>query len=176
MIKKLAKKNLIKFLPYKGVHLTQKGLNEAIRLVRHHRLWEVFLVSKLNFEWMDVHEEAEKLEHASSDILIDHLDEFLGYPKYCVHGNVIPKLDGSVSAINDIPLSDATKGDVFILDRVMDQPPLLKFLDEKGINLHSEFKVVDMDAFNGLVTIQYLNKMIDLSMVVAKKLFGQIKR
>lgn len=175
MIKKLAKKNLLNFIPYKGVHLTKKGLEEAIRLVRYHRLWEVFLVKKLNYEWMDVHAEAEKLEHASSPMLIAYLDKFLGEPKYCVHGNVIPTLDGDFEVIKDMPLSDAKKDDIFILERVMDQPQLLTFLDDKHIKLHDQFKVIETDSFNAMISIKHQGQVIDLSMVVANKLFGRIK-
>ncbi|QWB95485.1 metal-dependent transcriptional regulator [Mycoplasmatota bacterium] len=175
MIKKLVTKKLVSFIPYKGVSLTSKGLNESIRLVRNHRLWEVFLVNHLNYKWTEVHEEAEKLEHASSDLLIENLFKYLKQPVYCVHGNAIPNLDGSVAKTFDFSLSDCNPGDVFILKRVMDQPKLLKFLDEKNIRLYSILKIVGKDTFNGMIEISYLNETFYVSLIIADKLFGELE-
>ena len=83
-------KKYVSFIPYKGISLTKKGVEIAITLVRKHRIWEVFLTKKLNFLWSDVHADAEMLEHAASDKVIDELYKYLGEPKYCQHGNPIP--------------------------------------------------------------------------------------
>jgi len=175
MIKKLASKKLISFIPYKGVSLTKKGLAESIRLVRNHRLWEVFLVNHLNYEWADVHEEAEKLEHASSVLLIENLFKYLDEPAYCVHGNAIPQLDGRVSKTFNLSLSECHINDTFILKRVMDQPKLLKFLDDKNIKLQSVFKVVEKDEFNAMIKVLCDDQLIDMSMVIADKIFGMVE-
>ena len=90
MVKKLADKRLIKYEPYKGVMLSKSGLSIAGKIVRKHRLWETFLLEKLNFKWDEVHEIAEQLEHIQSDELINRLDAFLNYPKTDPHGDVIP--------------------------------------------------------------------------------------
>ncbi len=94
MMKKLADKKLLHYARYKGVSLTDKGRKVAIQTIRKHRLWEVFLHEKLNFGWDQVHEVAEELEHIQSALLIDKLDEFLGYPTHDPHGDPIPTRDG----------------------------------------------------------------------------------
>ncbi|RZK18012.1 MAG: metal-dependent transcriptional regulator, partial [Pedobacter sp.] len=94
MIKKLADKGFVDYVKYQGVTLTDKGKNAAIDIVRKHRLWEVFLVDKLNFKWDEVHDVAEELEHIKSETLIGRLDEFLGFPKSDPHGDPIPDKNG----------------------------------------------------------------------------------
>jgi DtxR family Mn-dependent transcriptional regulator len=176
MIKKLASKKLISFIPYKGVSLTNKGLAESIRLVRNHRLWEVFLVNHLNYKWTEVHEEAEKLEHASSELLIENLFKYLDEPAYCVHGNAIPQLDGHVAKTYNFSLTECEPNDTFILKRVMDQPKLLSFLDEKDIRLQSVLKVVEKDAFNAMIKISVEDQQFYISFVIADKLFGIVEK
>ena len=94
MLKKLSDKGLINYRKYQGVTLTPKGTQKAIQIVRKHRLWEVFLVEKLNFSWDEVHEIAEELEHIQSDKLISRLDAFLGFPERDPHGDPIPNEQG----------------------------------------------------------------------------------
>ena len=94
MIKKLTDKSLVKSQKYQGTLLTNKGRKIAVNIVRKHRLWEVFLVKKLNFYWDEVHDIAEQLEHIKSPKLVEHLDSFLGYPKYDPHGDPIPNAEG----------------------------------------------------------------------------------
>lgn len=91
-IKKLVNKNLLEYIPYKGSKLTEEGVEISIRLIRIHRLWELFLYEKLGFTWEQVHEEAEKLEHVTSKLLEERLYEFLGKPSKCPHGSSIPEL------------------------------------------------------------------------------------
>jgi DtxR family transcriptional regulator, Mn-dependent transcriptional regulator len=90
MLKKLAKKELIEYKKYQGVNISEKGKRVALQIIRKHRLWEVFLVEKLSFNWDEVHEIAEQLEHIDSPTLVKRLDEFLGYPKFDPHGDPIP--------------------------------------------------------------------------------------
>ena len=94
MIKKLTDKQLVDYVPYRGVNLSKSGLNKAIEIVRKHRLWEVFLVTKLQFKWDEVHCVDEQLEHIKSQKLVDALDAYLGYPKHDPHGEPIPNKDG----------------------------------------------------------------------------------
>src|SRR6201986_1805579 len=96
MLKKLAEKELINYTPYQGVTLTASGEKIAISIIRKHRLWEYFLVEKLNFKWDEVHDVAEELEHISSKELIDRLDSFMGNPKYDPHGEPIPCPKGNI--------------------------------------------------------------------------------
>ncbi|HWW38828.1 metal-dependent transcriptional regulator, partial [Pedobacter sp.] len=95
MMKKLAEKQLINYVKYQGVSLTEKGKATAVNIVRKHRLWELFLVKTLNFKWDEVHEIAEELEHVNSQLLIERLDEYLGYPKSDPHGDPIPDKNGN---------------------------------------------------------------------------------
>ena len=90
MAKRLATKGLVRYARYQGIGLTAQGTKEALTIVRKHRLWEVFLVNKLNFTWDEVHEVAEQLEHIKSEKLIDQLDALLDFPKYDPHGDPIP--------------------------------------------------------------------------------------
>lgn len=172
MVKRLTKKKFLNFKPYIGVSLTEKGIVEAKRLVRNHRVWEVFLVEKLGYAWSDVHEEAEKLEHASSDKLIKSLYQYLDYPIYCVHGNAIPGLDGHSANMFDLSLDKLAIGDVFMVRRVMDQSRLLNYLDEINIELNTRLEVIDKDEFNGFLTVKINEEDRVISMVTAEKIFG----
>ena len=91
MISKLLKEGLVEHSPYQGVQLTESGLASASALIRKHRLWEVFLVEHLNYSWNEVHDDAEVLEHVTSGTLADHLEAYLGHPKFCPHGGMIPE-------------------------------------------------------------------------------------
>lgn len=172
MIQKLKAKSLVKFIPYRGVHLTEKGMKEAKRLIRNHRIWEVFLSFKLDYSWTEVHAEAEKLEHASSDELIDHMDEYLGYPKYCNHGNPIPQKDGSIEVQYNDALDSFEEGKTFTLKRVVDDALMLRYLDEHEIKLNEQFQVISKDVYNDYISIKHQEKTILIPMKVARRLFG----
>ena len=96
MAKKLAEKGLVHYKRYQGVSLTDSGIKTALSIIRKHRLWEVFLVKKLDFTWDEVHEVAEQLEHIKSEKLIDKIDELLDFPKYDPHGDPIPSAAGTL--------------------------------------------------------------------------------
>jgi len=106
MIKKLSDKKLVNYKKYQGVSLTKEGKKIAVSIIRNHRLWEVFLVDKLNFKWDEVHDFAEDLEHIKSEKLTDQLDAFLEFPKYDPHGDPIPDRDGNITRHQDITLAD----------------------------------------------------------------------
>src|SRR5688572_9062702 len=109
MVKKLSVKNMIGYEKYYGVTITKQGKSEALLVIRKHRLWETFLVEKLNFSWDEVHDVAEQLEHIQSPLLIEKLDEFLGFPTADPHGHPIPDKNGKVQSVRQIPLSEASK-------------------------------------------------------------------
>lgn len=153
-IKKLVSKDYLIFEPYKGVTLTEKGISEAIRMVRSHRLWEVFLYKELNFPWMALHKDAEELEHASSPEVIERLYQYLGNPQYCYHGNPIPDLDGNIAPIAQKPLSSGSVGDIFEVNRVKDEKDLLTLLDELGIHIGSELRIVEINEFAGYMKVE----------------------
>ncbi len=110
MIKKLADKKLVSYQKYQGVNLTKRGRDIAVSIIRNHRLWEVFLVEKLNFKWDEVHDLAEELEHINTHKLTERLDEFLEFPKFDPHGDPIPDKDGNIVQHKDITLSDLSTG------------------------------------------------------------------
>ena len=172
MVRRLATKKLITFIPYKGVKLTPKGLKEAIRLVRNHRLWEKYLVEKLNYPWSKVHDEAERLEHASSDDLMSRIYDSLGQPVVCAHGNPIPGVKQPLEYDTLIPLSQSKVGDKFLVKRVVDQRRLLEFLDKHHINLGIELSIIKHDEFTKLYTIHYDDKNLDLTEIITDKIYG----
>jgi DtxR family Mn-dependent transcriptional regulator len=174
MVRRLATKKLVKFTPYKGVNLTNKGMNEAIRLVRNHRLWEKFLVEKLNYPWSKVHQEAERLEHASSEDLMSHIYESLGNPVVCAHGNPIPGIEKPLGYDAQVSLSSAKMGDRFKVKRVLDQRKLLEFLDNNSLHLGIELKVIALDEYSKLMTLSYKDQTLDLTAIITDKIFGEI--
>lgn len=176
MIRKLKNKKLVNFIPYKGVSLTKDGLDIAIKMIRAHRLWEVFLTQKLGFNWSDVHENAEMLEHVSNNQILDKLYEFLGEPKYCQHGNPIPSVDGKVKPISITPLIDLKKGDKFKLVRVLDKKDLLHYLDTLNINLYDSFEVVNIDDFLQTITLKNNEIQYDINYHIASMLFVEISK
>lgn len=174
MIKKLAYKKLVSFLPYKGVKLTPKGRSEAIRMIRVHRIWEVFLTKELGLSWEEVHEDAEKLEHATSENLIERLYVFLGKPSFCQHGNPIPDENGFISQVSHFSLDQCEVDDKFKLTRVLDFKALLTYLNQENISLDDEMKVIEKDTFNSIIKIKHKSEFITISIKTAKMLFGEV--
>lgn len=136
MLKTLSDTGLAKYTPYAGVELTEAGRTLALRVVRRHRLLELFLVRTLNLSWDEVHEEAEHMEHAVSDLLVDRIDAYLGFPDADPHGDPIPRADGSVAAIDGSGLDQWPIGVTFQMVRVLDQSSeFLRYLAEAGLSL-----------------------------------------
>ena len=134
MLKKLSDKELVAYQKYQGVTLTSKGFHLAKMIVRKHRLWEVFLVDKLNFSWDEVHDIAEQLEHIKSDKLINKLDDFLDNPTEDPHGDPIPDANGKILKKEQLLLSDLKEGQNGICVGVKDtSSEFLKYLDKQGI-------------------------------------------
>jgi DtxR family Mn-dependent transcriptional regulator len=154
MLKTLSDTGLAEYTPYEGVKLTAAGHNLALRIVRRHRLIELFLVHTLAFTWDEVHDEAENLEHAVSDLLIDRIDQFLGYPATDPHGDPIPTADGQVGASDATPLSQWPAGRAFRLERVLDQSPdFLRYLSDRGLVLGAEGVVAQLQREAEVVTV-----------------------
>jgi DtxR family Mn-dependent transcriptional regulator len=149
MLKKLADKDLINYKKYQGVSLTEKGQLAAKMIVRKHRLWEVFLVEKLNFSWDEVHEIAEQLEHIKSEQLINKLDEFLGNPTEDPHGDPIPDANGKIIKTEKLLLSDLNENQTGICIGVKDSSSeFLKYLDKQGIALGSRIELIAKEEFD----------------------------
>lgn len=159
MIKKLAAKEVITYKKYKGVNISEKGEKAALLVIRKHRLWEVFLVNKLKFNWDEVHEVAEQLEHIKSPLLIKRLDEFLGYPKFDPHGDPIPDEHGEFKSKPRTPLSTMEIEGSGILVAVKDSSsPFLKYMDKIGAYIGAKIKITDKVEFDGSVEIKIDDK------------------
>ena len=136
MVKKLSGKKLLTYTPYQGVVLTKKGTSEALKVIRKHRLWEVFLVEKLHFKWDEVHAIAEQMEHIDSRELVSRLDKFLGSPSFDPHGDPIPDENGKFKSIKTYLLSDLEEGDSGIMAGVQDSSAsLLRHLENLKIGI-----------------------------------------
>lgn len=155
MIKRLAEQGLVEHEPYRGVELTAEGRRLAIRMVRRHRVLEAYLVAKLGYDWDGVHEEAERLEHAVSDTLINRMAAALGDPQVDPHGDPIPTADGWVEELVFPPLVEMDVGSDAEIRRVStDDPERLRYLASLGLKPGTRVKVVDRQPFNGPTTVQ----------------------
>jgi DtxR family Mn-dependent transcriptional regulator len=154
---RLLKEDLITYTPYQGVKLTEDGLKVANKLIRKHRLWEVFLSEKLGYDWNEVHADADLLEHVSSDFLIDRLDIFLGEPQFDPHGGVIPNKDGSIEEMNHTPLVEIEEGTHFTIKEVDDQKDFLKYLLNKNVKLGDEYILKEIEPYEGPLTIETID-------------------
>ena len=177
MLKRLSDKKLIDYKPYKGVKLTEKGKKTAIKVIRKHRLWEVFLVEKLRFKWDEVHDIAEQLEHIDSDKLIERLDFFLGKPKADPHGDPIPDASGKFSLQKSVPLSDVQKKNTLVITGVNDHSSeFLKFLSGSGIGLGDSVKIEESNDYDKSLKVKINNKRtLFLSHKAAENILVEIK-
>lgn len=172
MLKKLSEKELVSYQKYQGVTLTDKGFLSAKMIVRKHRLWEVFLVDKLNFSWDEVHEIAEELEHIKSEKLINKLDEFLGFPSFDPHGDPIPNAKGEIEKIDKFLLSEAILHSDYLCVGVKNSSvEFLQYLDKQNISLGSTIKVISCEEFDKSLTIILNAKTISISNKIAENLF-----
>jgi len=176
MLKKLSEKELISYQKYQGCELTSIGKKAAIQIIRKHRLWEVFLVNKLNFGWDEVHEIAEQLEHIQSTKLTDRLDEYLGFPKVDPHGDLIPDKNGVFEKINkNSALSDVSIDSKGIVVGVEDgSTGFFQFLKRYEIGLGTEISVLEKFEFDASVLVFVNGKEVSFSSVVADKIFIQL--
>jgi len=149
MLRRLSEKEYFHYEKYKGVYLTTKGIQMATQLVRKHRLWEVFLVDKLDFQWDEVHDIAEQLEHVDSDELITRLDKFLGSPKYDPHGDPIPNAEGKFTLRSQISLLNLQKSEEAVVVGVRNHDtPFLQYLNKLCINLGTRIKIISENDFD----------------------------
>ena len=175
MLKKLADKDLVNYIKYQGVSLTNKGKLTAKMIVRKHRLWEVFLVEKLNFPWDEVHDIAEQLEHIKSEQLINKLDDFLGNPTEDPHGDPIPNAKGQIIAIEKQLLSELSENQIGICVGVKDSSSeFLKYLDKQGIALGSRIEIIEKETFDSSLKINLDSKELTISNKIAGNLFVKL--
>ncbi len=172
MLKKLAEKDIVSYLKYQGVTLTDKGFHLAKMIVRKHRLWEVFLVEKLYFSWDEVHDIAEELEHIKSESLINKLDSFLGFPDFDPHGDPIPNANGEIKKMSKLLLSEVELNKQFRCIGVKDSSSdFLKYLDKQKIALGSTFVVKEKESFDDTLLVEVNSKEITISNKIATNLY-----
>lgn len=168
MLKRLAEKSLLHYEKYKGVSLTKEGKQLAWSLIRRHRLWEVFLVDKLNFAWDEVHDIAEQLEHIQSPALVEKLDSYLGFPRYDPHGDPIPDINGHFLKREQWLLSALKPGEKGKVVGVNEHSAsFLKYLDQLGLVLGTELEVIERFEYDQSAKIE-LNQRVTL--IVSHKL------
>lgn len=171
MIKKLSAKDYISYEKYYGVNVTSKGKNQALLIIRKHRLWETFLVQKLGFTWDEVHEVAEQLEHIQSHRLIEKLDAFLGFPKVDPHGDPIPDQKGKLKIAPQISLDQLKIGRPSVIMTVKDSnSDLLKFLDKINAKPGVKIKVLDREAYDNSLEVLIGNQRVFVSKEVSRNI------
>ena len=171
MLKKLADKELINYTKYQGVTLTAPGEKIAISIIRKHRLWEYFLVEKLNFKWDEVHDVAEELEHISSKELIDRLDDFMGNPKYDPHGDPIPDSNGQFKSHELKPVAALVVNENAIISGVRDHSTaFLQYLERMELTIGKKIKMTEINEYDHSVILQVGDKKVHISREVANNL------
>src|SRR5215204_1591100 len=159
MVKRLSEHGLLEYIPYRGVQLTQEGRRAALRMVRRHRLLEAYLVEFLGYSWDTVHEEAERLEHAVSETMIERMAVALGNPSVDPHGDPIPSSDGSIQELACTALSDVPVGETVEISRVHENmPERLRYIASLGLRPGVHVTVVDRQPMDELVTIEVGNE------------------
>ena len=173
MMKKLKSRKLVNYQPYRGFRLTTEGKKIALGIIRRHRLWEYFLAEKLKFNWDEVHEVAEQLEHVSSKKLIDKLDEFLSYPKFDPHGDPIPDTNGKMEASKQVSLEQLPINKPAKVSSIADQSEsLLEHLEERKIKLGAMVVVKKRFSYDDSMEIKLDNKaVLTITGQLAKNIF-----
>lgn len=173
MLRRLGEKGLLHYQRYRGVSLTPEGRQLALLTIRKHRLWEVFLVQKLGFNWDEVHDVAEQMEHIDSLLLVRRLDEFLGFPRLDPHGDPIPTEDGAMPRPQNRLVADLLPGEQGQLMAVKNtSPSFLQYLDKVGLKLGSGIEVLDKITFDNSLEVRInQDKVVMLSPEVGRNLF-----
>ncbi|MEB6294504.1 metal-dependent transcriptional regulator [Mammaliicoccus sciuri] len=171
MMLRLKKDDYVDIRPYKGVKLTQKGLDHTTNIIKRHRLIERFLIEELEYTWDEVHGEAEILEHRVSDRFIDKIDKLMGYPATCPHGGIIPR-ENQIEEIYNTSLNDFEIGDDVEIKRVMDYVNLLDYLSNQELHIGDVVTISNKDSLNQLIELKLKDKTIMISETNASYLFG----
>jgi DtxR family Mn-dependent transcriptional regulator len=155
MIKRMAEAGLLEHLPYRGVRLTDRGSREALRVIRRHRILETYLAERLGYSWDDVHDEAERLEHAASDELIERMANSLEYPSHDPHGAPIPTSAGEIEPTDFATLAEAEKGAVVDIRAVQDEDAeRLRYMEARGLKPGVELTVEERAPYGGPLTVR----------------------
>lgn len=175
MLNKLKKLDLVTYERYYGAQLTPQGQQEALRLIRRHRLVETFLIDYLNYSWEEVHQEAELMEHAMTDRFTERLAKRLGQPLFDPHGDPIPRADGTVPDQPSIPLAEVPVGNRLEVTRVRSQDAdILQYITSLGVKPGAEVEVTAREPYGGLLQITLNGLQQAVSRELASLIEGQI--
>jgi DtxR family Mn-dependent transcriptional regulator len=155
MVKRMAESGLLEHAPYRGVRLTPRGQKEALKVLRRHRIIEAYLCERLGFAWQDVHEEAERLEHAASDQLVERMAAALAFPSHDPHGAPIPTSAGEIEETDPSTLADARPGSLVRVRAVRDEDPTrLRSIEAKGLTPGARIRVEESQGGGGQVSVR----------------------
>jgi len=172
MIKKLADKDLVNYVKYQGANLTMQGRLTAVSVIRKHRLWEVFLVNKLNFSWDEVHDVAEQLEHIKSEKLTNELEAFLEFPTHDPHGDPIPDRYGNINTLDKVSLSSLKENQRSKLLGVKDSSDeFLRYLNKRKISIGDTIEVLNIEPYDKSIQIRINSNEMVMSDNVAENLY-----
>jgi DtxR family Mn-dependent transcriptional regulator len=172
MLKKLSERNLLTYTPYKGALLTESGEQTALQIIRKHRLWEVFLLEKLNFNWDEVHAMAEELEHIDSEELVNRLDDFLGNPKFDPHGDPIPDRNGNIRSHEDLSMADLKENNEGVIVGLKEtSTDFLKMLENKGLTIGVKVTLKERNEWDRSIQIDTVNGRVELSVDAARNIY-----
>ncbi|MCY1037308.1 metal-dependent transcriptional regulator [Staphylococcus nepalensis] len=172
MVNRLEKSGFVKTKPYKGVQLSEEGLTYTLDIIKRHRLLELFLIKILEYNWEEVHQEAEVLEHKVSHLFVERLDKLLDYPITCPHGGIIPR-DNQYKEIYTTNLLSFEAGDEVTIKRVRDRTELLVYLTSKDILIDEQIKIVNKDDTNKVIMVQKEDKITVLSYDNAMHIYAE---
>jgi DtxR family transcriptional regulator, Mn-dependent transcriptional regulator len=177
MLKKLKLKKIVQYEPYKGFRLNAEGKKVALNVIRRHRLWELFLVEKLHFEWDEVHEIAEELEHVSSVELVNRLDAFLNFPKTDPHGDPIPDSNGAMEIPEQTNLAELPFNQPVEVSGVGNQgSEMLELLRHKNITIGTRLEIKRRFSFDNSLEIKIRNlPLFTISEQLAKNVLVTLK-
>ena len=171
MVRKLKEKKLVVLGPDKSIQLTDKGKKKALLIIRKHRLWEVFLVEKLQFKWNEVHVLAEQLEHIDSDEMIDRLEGFLGHPDFDPHGDPIPDKNGRIKINQTTPLASCPAGKtVKVISFAETNDAFLDYLAKLNIKPGIKIKLTDIHEYDQSLSVIIQKKSVQLSEKAARNI------
>lgn len=172
MLRYMARHQLVQYMPYQPVQLTPLGEKIALEVIRHHRLLELYLTETLGFGWETVHSEAEKMEHHISEEFEGAIERLLGYPCFDPHGDPIPTRDGKLPRPVTETLAAQADGALLIVRRVTDEnPPLLRYLGERGLRPGTVVRLVDREPFGGSLRVHLAQREERISPQAAQNVF-----
>ena len=175
MVRKMSDRKLVEVLADKTIQLTDNGKKKALQIIRRHRIWEVFLVDKLNYKWNEVHDLAEQLEHIESDDLVKRLEAFLGFPSVDPHGDPIPDENGKMKLIQAQPLTEAPiKKKLTIIALGNSSDEFLKYLNKIGLSIGNKLEISEVEDYDKSLTILHKRSSITLSHEAASNLLVAI--